>query len=64
MNRVQSLKAIRVKRNKKLRRFFATLQKEKHQWRYDALVEATGEAFNLSPRTVKAILNKEGNYAD
>lgn len=64
MKRVNSLKSIRAKRNQKLRRYFAKLQAHNPKWRYEELLQSAAEQFDLSPRTVRAILNKEGNYAD
>ncbi|MGY0039198.1 hypothetical protein [Pedobacter sp. NJ-S-72] len=37
--------------------------KQKPEWRLDALEEKTASKFYISPRTVRAILKGEGNYA-
>lgn len=64
MSRIASLESNKTKRNNKLRRFFADIEKKRPNWKYESLVAETAEQFNISSRTVKAILNGEGIYAD
>jgi hypothetical protein len=48
----------------KLRRFFARIETVNPKWTYPSLLDETAEQFDISARTVKAILNREGIYAD
>ncbi|MEO2064477.1 MAG: hypothetical protein ABGW97_15955 [Christiangramia sp.] len=60
MSRPERLK----RRNSKVRDFISSLEKKHPQWRFDAVVEETADNFFISPRTVEAILRREGVYAD
>ncbi|MBB6499126.1 hypothetical protein [Pedobacter cryoconitis] len=50
-------------RNQAVKMYFEELAKQKPEWRLDALEEKTATKFYISPRTVRAILKGEGNYA-
>lgn len=50
-------------RNQAVKNYFEGLVKQKPEWRLDALEEKTADKFFISPRTVRAILKGEGNYA-
>ena len=52
------------RRNTKVRDFITALEKKNPQWRFDAIIAETADAFFISPRTVEAILRREGIYAD
>lgn len=51
------------KRNTKLKRFFASLQKKHPKWRWSALINDTAEQFNIAPHTVTSILKSRGYYS-
>ena len=52
-----------LSRNQAVKDYFDELVKQKPEWRLDALEEKTAAKFYISPRTVRAILKGEGNYA-
>jgi len=50
-------------RNQAVKNYFDALVKQHPEWRIDALEDKVANKFYISPRTVKAILKGEGNYA-
>ncbi|GAA4198612.1 hypothetical protein GCM10022289_07630 [Pedobacter jeongneungensis] len=50
-------------RNQDVKTYFDDLCRKYPEWRLDALEEKTAQRFYISPRTVRAILKGEGNYA-
>lgn len=50
-------------RNQAVKAYFDALARKYPQWRLDALEEKTAAQFFIRPRTVRAILKGEGNYA-
>lgn len=60
MSRPERLK----RRNSKVRDYITNLEKKNPQWRFDAVILEAADNFFISPRTVEAILRREGIYAD
>jgi hypothetical protein len=50
-------------RNLAVQVYFDELCKKHPEWRLDALEKSAGDKFYIAPRTVRAILKGEGNYA-
>lgn len=50
------------KRNQTIRKDYRQLSEKHPQWRYDALIDDVADRYFLAPRTIKAILSREGNY--
>lgn len=52
-----------TKRNQLVRSFFSKLEEKHPEWRYDALVSKTAEAFlPLSNTTIMAIIQRKAPY--
>lgn len=50
-------------RNSKIREEYHKLCKKYPQWRYNAIIDLVSVTFFLTPRTITAIINQEGVYA-
>jgi len=50
-------------RNTKIREEYKKLCHKYPQWRYDAIIDLVSATFFLTPRTITAIINQEGVYA-